>query len=171
MERNEENCEGNETTATSTDGDVIIVCDVGCVNLASQESTWVVDSSALFHVTSGDFFSSYTSGDFGSVRMRNDGVSKIVGTGDIHLETNMGCKLTLKEVRHFLDMRLNLISTCKLDDDGYNNQFGKGKWKLTRGSLVVAKGKKMGSLYMAHAKLIKGEINVAEKDSSIDLCN
>ena len=74
-----------------------------------------------------DFFFSYTNGDYGCVRMGNDGASKIVGMGDIHLETNTGCKLVLKEVRHVPDMRLNLISTGKLDDDGYTNYFGEGK--------------------------------------------
>lgn len=62
-----------------------------------------------------------------------------------------------------------MISTRKLNDDGYNNYFGEGNWKLTKGSLVVAKGKKMSTLYMTQVKLSKGEIDVVEKDSSIEL--
>ncbi|CAN0846213.1 Retrovirus-related Pol polyprotein from transposon TNT 1-94 [Linum grandiflorum] len=169
-ERGGENRDKDDTIAAATDGEVVIVCDAGFVNLACQESTWVIDSGASFYVTSRvDFFSSYTNGDYGCVRMGNDGASKIVGMGDIHLETNTGCKLVLKEVRHVPDMRLNLISTGKLDDDGYTSYFGEGKWKLSRGSLVVAKGKKESTLYMTSAKHSKGGINVVEKDSSIEL--
>ena len=74
--------------------------------------------------------------------MCNEGLSKIIGIGDVCLETNVGCKLLLKDVRQVPDMRLNLISTGKLDDEGFNNKFGDGIWKLTKSSLVVAKSKK-----------------------------
>ena len=58
----------------------MIVTNDGCVSLATQDSNWVIDSSALFHVTShSDFFTSYRTSDFGNVRMGNSGVSKIVG--------------------------------------------------------------------------------------------
>ena len=67
--------------------------------------------------------------------MGNDIASKIIGIGNIYLETNLGCRLLLKDVRHVPDIRLNLISTGMLDDDGYNNYFGEGKWKLTKGNL------------------------------------
>ncbi|BBG97327.1 hypothetical protein Prudu_006413 [Prunus dulcis] len=89
-----------------------------------------------------DFFTSYTNGDFGNVRMGNDKLSKIVGRGDISLETNTSCHLVLKDVRHVPDMRLNLISTGLLDDEGYTNVFAEGKWKLSKNSLVLARGKK-----------------------------
>ena len=46
--------------------------------------------------------------------MGNSGVSKIVGIGDIFLETNIENKLVLKDVRHVLDIHLNLISTSRL---------------------------------------------------------
>ena len=65
--------------------------------------------------------------DYGRVRMGNEGASKTVGIGDICLETSVGCKLLFKNVRHVSDIHLNLISTIKLDDDGYTNQFGEGK--------------------------------------------
>lgn len=56
--------------------------------------------------------------------MGNDKLSKIVGRGKVCLETNMGCLLVLKDVRHVPDMRLNLISTGMLDDEGFTNVFG-----------------------------------------------
>ena len=131
---------------------------------------WVIDSGASFHVTSwADFFTSYLQGEFGNVRIGNEDVSKIVGMGDIRLETNIGCKLLLRDVRHVPDIRLNLISAGKLDDEGYNNNFSDGKWKLSKGSLVVEKGKKTCSLYTMQAKICKGVVNTLENDSSTDL--
>ena len=103
--------------------------------------------------------------------MGNTSVSKIVGIGDVCLETIIRNKLVLKDVRHVLDIRLNLISTSRLDDEGFENSFGGSKWKLTKGSLVVARGKKHNTLYVMEAKLHKGEINAAWRDISIELWN
>lgn len=169
IEKGETKTEEKDVTAVAADADVIIVSD-GCVNLAYEDSNWVIDSGASFHITPyGGFFTSYTSDDFGCVRMENDGLSKIVGMGSVCLETNTGCKLLLKDVRHVPDIRLNLISTGKLDDEGYSNHFGEGKWKLTKGSLLIARGKKNNTLYMMQAKLKKGEVNTIDDDFSTKL--
>ena len=88
-----------------------------------------------------ELFSDYKVGDFGTVKMGNSSHSKIVGMGDVCFETNMRCKMTLKDVRHVPDLRLNLMLGLILDKQGYENLFGKGKWKLTKSSLVVAKRK------------------------------
>ena len=62
----------------------MIVIDDGCVSLTTQDSNWVIDYSASFHVTShSDFFTSYKTGDFGNVIMGNSGLSNIVGIRDI----------------------------------------------------------------------------------------
>ena len=55
--------------------------------------------------------------------MGNEGTSKIVDIGNIYLETSIGCKLLLKDVRYVPDICLNLISTGKLDDDGYTTNL------------------------------------------------
>jgi hypothetical protein len=44
--RDEDKNEENGTAAVVSDGDVAIVCDDGCVNLACQDTTWVADSAA-----------------------------------------------------------------------------------------------------------------------------
>ena len=49
--------------------------------------------------------------------MGNNGVSKIVDIGDVCLETGTGNKLILKDVRHIPNIRLNLISIGRLDDE------------------------------------------------------
>ncbi|CAL2226285.1 unnamed protein product [Prunus armeniaca] len=70
-----------------------------------------------------------------------------------------------EDVRHVLDMRLNLIYTGLLDDEGYTNVFAEGKWKLSKNSLVLARGKKENTLYMTHAKVSNGYVNALAKDS------
>ncbi|CAL1361567.1 unnamed protein product [Linum trigynum] len=147
-----------------------IVYEEDVVNLTTQETSWVVDSGATIHVTSKrEFFSSYTPGDFGVVRMGNGNLSKVIGKGEVCLETMNGTKLLLKDVRHVPEMRLNLISVDKLDEEGYCNTFHNGQWKLTRGSLVLAKGKKLSKLYVTEAKISPEIVNSAENGDTIEL--
>lgn len=159
-----------EANTISNDGDVEIVFDNAYVNLACQETDWVIDSGASYHVTShAQFFTTYTGGDFGIVRMGNAGASKVVGIGEIHLKTNIGNMLVLKDVRHVPDICLNLISIGKLDDEGFDSYYGEGELKFTKGSLVVAKGKKINTLYLTQATLCKADVNAIQKDVSVDL--
>ena len=160
-----------DTAATTSYGDeVIIICEDGLVNMTSQDTCWVVDSGASFHVTSRkEFFTSYNTGNFGNVRMGNDKLSKIMGRGDISLETNTGRCLVLKDVRHVPDMRLNLISTGLLDDEGCTNIFGDGKWKLRRGPEILARGKKENTLNMTYAKVCSGYAVTLGEDSPVEL--
>ena len=163
------NKEDKDTTAVVSDGEVVIVYDDDSINLTCQNYEWVVDSAASFHVTPHrEYFTSYTAGDSGQVKMGNHGVSKVASIEDIWLETNVGCKLHLKNVRHIPDMRLSLISVQTLDEDGYHNAFGDGKWKCTKGTLVVAKGVKQNTLYWTPKKLSTPQVNTVE-DCSTEL--
>lgn len=45
------------------------------------------------------------------IKMRNYCKSKVVGVGDVRVVTNLGHNLFLKNVRHVLELRLNLMST------------------------------------------------------------
>ncbi|WVZ01079.1 hypothetical protein V8G54_027148 [Vigna mungo] len=158
--------EKTTTAVVSDDTNVFLISEVNYLNIAFDDCTWIVDTRASFHVTPHEgFFSSYQKGDFGTVKMGNHVTSKIVGIGEVTLTTENGTRLVLKEVRHVPEMRLNLISVGKLDDAGMNNQFSDGKWKLCRGSMIVARGKKEGSLYCMQGKTYKGETNVAQEES------
>lgn len=105
-------------------------------------------------------------GHFGHVKMGNDVECKIIDMRDVHLDTNIGCKLILKNVRHILDICLNLISTSVLEEEGYYNYFGEGKWKLTKWSLVIARGKKYNSLYRMETNSYRREVNVVDDFST-----
>ena len=157
MKRDRKNHKGKEKkneddtdtdTITIATEDFFVLFDGDVVNLATQQSSWVIDSGASVHATSKrEFFASYTPGDFGSVMMDNDGSTNTVGIGDVHLKNRNGSRLILKNVKHIPDIRMNLISICKLDDEGFCNTFNNGIWKLTKGSMVIAKGQKFSSLY------------------------
>ena len=91
--------------------------------------------------------------------------SKIIRMSDVCFETNTGCKLTLKDVRYVPDLRLNLMSSFTLDKQGYENHFSKGKWKSTRGSMVVVKGETCCTLYKTQRKVCNDELCAIEGTS------
>jgi hypothetical protein len=45
-------------------------------------------------------------------------------------------------------MRRNLISTRQLESEGCISTFTDKAWKVTKGSLVIEKGEKVGTLYL-----------------------
>ncbi|RVX00702.1 Retrovirus-related Pol polyprotein from transposon TNT 1-94 [Vitis vinifera] len=161
---------GEDDQVATTTSDSLLFMIVMLLILLCQETSWVIDSGASIHATPRkDFFTSYTSGDFGSVRMGNDGSAKAIGMGDVRLETSNGTMLTLKNVKHIPDIRMNLISTGKLDDEGFCNTFRDSQWKLARGSMVIAKGNKSSSLYLMQARVIDSSINAVDDDSTFEL--
>ena len=85
------------------------------------------------------------------------------------METHNGIRLVLKNVKNVPNIRLNLISTGKLNDERFCNTFHNSQWKLTKGSLVVARGKKNSTLYFMHVNLSKDMVNAVEKYSTIEL--
>ena len=152
--------EGTSAVITVDDGIVVFVDESECLHTLGDKVEWVVDTVASYHVTPRkDFFTSYRTGDFNNVRMGNSSVAKILGIGDICMKTDVGCTLVLKEVRHVLDLRLNLISGLALDRDGYVSMFGQGAWKLSRGSMTVARGKAYCTLYKTYGYNSSGYVS------------
>ena len=130
---------------------------------------WVVDTVASYHATPNrELFSTYKIGDFGYVKMGNTASSNIAGIGDICIQTNVGYQLMLKDVRHVPDLRLNLMSGIALDKEGFQNYFGNGRWKLTKGTMVVARGEVCCMLYKTLGKICKNGLNIVV-DSSPNL--
>lgn len=70
--------------------------------------------------------------------MENNGSLAIVSKCSILIETDIGIPLVLDRVRHFLNIRLNLLSVGKLNDVKHLGYFGEGEWKLNKGSLIAA---------------------------------
>ncbi|CAA0840400.1 Unknown protein, partial [Striga hermonthica] len=126
--------ENDENTATPViNGEVVLLSveEKEC-HVADSCVEWVIDSAASYHATSHkEFFSLYKEGEFGRVKMGNNSIENIVGVGDVCIQTDIGCTITLKDVRHIPYLRLNLISVHALDLAGYTNNFGNGTWRLT----------------------------------------
>jgi hypothetical protein len=59
----------------------------------------------------------------------------------------------LKEVRHVPHLWRNLISTQKLESEGFISIFTYKAWKVTKGSLVIAKGDKVGTIYLCTSNI------------------
>ena len=74
--------------------------------------------------------------------------------------------MILRYVRHVPDIRLNLISIDRLDEEGYFSHFNDGNWKLYKENLIAARGKKQVSPYMMQANVCVGEVNVVDYRSS-----
>ncbi|GJW52099.1 retrovirus-related pol polyprotein from transposon TNT 1-94 [Tanacetum coccineum] len=74
------------------------------------------------------------------------------GVGDVVGKTSFGTSWTLKDVRYIPSLKRRLISVGQLDEEGYHVGFGDQQWKVTKGSLVVARGNKRGSLYMVERR-------------------
>jgi hypothetical protein len=81
--------------------------------------------------------------------------------GKVKIKKSNGNQWLLKEVRHDPDLRKNLISIGTLASEGCISIFGYKVWKVTKGSLVITKGEKVGTLYL----------RTSNTDSSISLAS
>jgi hypothetical protein len=91
----------------------------------------------------------------------DDAPCKIVGMSKVQIKQNNGNRWLLKEVRHVLDLRKSLVSTGWLESEGCISIFTDKAWKVTKGSLVIAKGEKVRTLYL----------HIGNTDSSISLAS
>ncbi|GAA0150163.1 hypothetical protein LIER_09165 [Lithospermum erythrorhizon] len=158
----------NNVAIVDQQSDLIVVAGGVDVYYAAGEEDWIVDSGASFHVTPNkDFFHTYEEGNFGIAKMGNTGTSTIKAIGSVLVKTGNGKLIELKDVRHIPDFRMSLLSSGKLDDEGYHNIFGNGQWRLQKGSITVAEGIKDGTLYKAKLKVQKCEINAVEADVDV----
>ena len=64
------------------------------------------------------------------------------------LQVEDGSHWLLKDVRHVPMLRRNLIFVSQLFAQGYHLSFHLDTWKVTKGSRIIAKGNKVGSLYI-----------------------
>ena len=89
-----------------------------------------------------ELLSNYVPGKFGKVYLTDGKSLDIIGRGDINIRTFNGSVWTLNNVKHFPALKRNLISIRQLDDESHYTTFGDGHWKVMKGNLVVARGKK-----------------------------
>ncbi|RVW36164.1 Retrovirus-related Pol polyprotein from transposon TNT 1-94 [Vitis vinifera] len=110
---------------------------------------WVLDLRALFHTTPHrKIIQNYAAGNFGKVYLADGSALDVMGLGDVQILLPNESVWLLEEVQHIPDLRSNLIYVGQLDDEGHAILFVGGTWKVTKGARVLARGKKIGTLYM-----------------------
>ncbi|KAJ0080980.1 hypothetical protein Patl1_10830 [Pistacia atlantica] len=119
-------------------------------------------------VTFENFFILYddeVEATFGTVKVGNNGLAKVIGIGNVCLEMDNGSCLLLRDVKHIPNIHLNLVSTSRLDDEGYCNTFSDAQWKLTRGAIAMAQGKKLYN--SVEKKLVRSRDVVFMEDQTV----
>ena len=130
----------NAATEDVFEDDALILSDESSVD------SWVMDSGASIHATHiSELMKNLQIGDFGKVRLGNGEFLNVTGIEDIDLETPLGTTWKLHNVRVILGLKTKLISVSQMDE------FGSGKWKVIKGNLGIAWGKKQRSLYLVEA--------------------
>ena len=144
------------------------VHDALLLSVDSPIESWVLDSGASFHTTAHrEIIQNYVAGDFGKVYLADDEALDVVGMGDVRITLPNGSVWLLQKVRHVPELKRNLISVGQLDTEGHAILFVGGTWKITKGAMVVARGKKTGTLYMTTSP--RDTIAVAEAGTDTNL--
>jgi hypothetical protein len=93
------------------------------------------------------WFDTFKSCNAGTVLMGNDARCKAIGLGTIKVRMFDGIVRILTNVRYVPNLKKNLISLGTLDSLGYGYSAKDGVMKITKGTMVIMKGKKIGNLY------------------------
>ena len=91
----------------------------------------------------------------------------VVGRGDVWIILPNGSVWLLQKVKHIPNPGRNLISVGQFDDEGHAILFFGGTWKVTRGDMVLACGRKTGTLYMTSSP--RNTIAIAEANIDASL--
>ncbi|GJZ84159.1 hypothetical protein Tco_0649498 [Tanacetum coccineum] len=117
-----------------------------CVKITIEDPT--MDSAASFHATYCKEELERFGLRSGKVSLVYDKTLDIASVGDVVLKTSFSTNWTLKDVRYITFLKRRLISLRQFDEEGYHVGFGDQQRKVTKGSLVVARGNKRRSMYM-----------------------
>jgi GAG-pre-integrase domain len=136
--------ESSSVNAATEDLDEALVL---CVS--SPIESWILDSRASFHSTScKELMTNFMSGEYGKVYLADGKPLEIMGKGDVQIKSSNSHKWTLHDVRYIPDLKKNLISVGKLDSEGFRIIFGEGSWRIVKRAMMIARGRKSGTLYL-----------------------
>jgi len=127
-----------------------------------SKTEWILDTGCTFHMCLyKDLFTTFEPVDCGVVLMGNDAQCKVAGIGTIQIKTNDGVVRTLTNVLYIPDLKQNLISLGTLESLGCKYSAEGGVLKLSKGSLVLLKANRIGSLYVLQGTVVTGSIVVS----------
>lgn len=93
--------------------------------------------------------------------IRNNIVCKVIGIRNISLRLHDGTITKVKQVRHVLNLKRNLISLRMLDQMGYNIKLESNEIKVINRGTLVMKGTKMNSVYILDGEALTGLTSVS----------
>ncbi|KAJ4720195.1 Retrovirus-related Pol polyprotein from transposon TNT 1-94 [Melia azedarach] len=150
---------------TNSEEDIALVAD----EHMDHNDVWIMDSGASYHIClRREWFTTYEQVDGGNISMANSSVCKAVGIGSIKIRTHDGKFCTLNDVRHVPLMTKNLISLSMLDNKGFSFQGKGGVLHVCKGSNVVLKGVKRGTLYFLQGSTLSSSVAVASSEIDKD---
>ncbi|KAL0447561.1 UNVERIFIED_CONTAM: Retrovirus-related Pol polyprotein from transposon TNT 1-94 [Sesamum latifolium] len=104
-----------QNAGESSYGDSLYVKDCSDGDMLSVSTNqfmdvWLLDFGCSYHITPNrEWFTSYRSGNSGSIYLGDDRCCNIVGVGDVRIKMYDGTVRTLFDVRHIPDLKTNLI--------------------------------------------------------------
>ena len=135
--RNQSSNDKQVNIAEDSANEDLLVC---CAD--SSVDSWVMDSGASFHAThNSEALQNLVIGDFGKVRLVDSRTLDVTGMGDTVLKTSVGF-WTLNDVRVVPNLTKSVISFRQLDEQEHDVKFGNQQWKVVKGNLVMARGRK-----------------------------
>lgn len=94
--------------------------DMLVIGGSQQENEWILDSGCTYHMCpKRSWFSEYNQLSGGRVLMGNNNSCTVVGIGTIVIKLDDGTIYKLKQFRHVLELRKNLVSLGALDEVGF----------------------------------------------------
>ncbi|KAL0298311.1 UNVERIFIED_CONTAM: Retrovirus-related Pol polyprotein from transposon TNT 1-94 [Sesamum radiatum] len=146
-----------------SDGDML------SISTNQYMDAWILDSGCSYHITPNrEWFSSYRSGNSGSIYLGDDRCCNIVGVGDVRIKMYDGTVRTLSDVRHIPDLKKNLISLGTLHKNDFIPKADEDREtiRIVKGALTVMKGKiTAGNIYKLLGSIVVGGVH------SIDSCD
>ena len=96
--------------------------------------------------------------------MEHNLVCKVVGTATIKVNMFDNVVRTLKDVRHVLDLKKNLISLGTIDSDGFRYKSENGIMKVLKDAMIMMKERKINdNIYkLLGSTIVGGAIVVIE---------
>ena len=93
--------------------------------------------------------------------MGNDAQCKIARIGTIQIKTDDDVVRTLSNVHYIPELKRNLISLGTLESLGCKYSVEGGVLKVSKGSLILLKANRIGSLYVPQGTIVIGSIVVS----------
>ena len=88
------------------------------------------------------YVENYVSSHLGKVYLGDDQTCDDTEKGEVHIKLNEFV-WNLDDVRHIPNLRKNLIFIGQLAKNGYATTLIGDTWKISRGTMIVAHGKRM----------------------------